>query len=62
MASEPPDKYTYVPNFLQNSESFWIQFDLCLKLSFHAEKNSKFLKMALSEKVKFKNQKFEKFS
>ena len=45
MTSEQPDKYVDCENennqnvvFLPNSESFWIKFDLCLKISFHAKK------------------------
>ena len=42
MTTEQPDKYAYCEDennqnvvFLPNSESFWIKFDLCLKISFH---------------------------
>ena len=47
MTSEHPDKYAYCENennppkkrrFSPKSESFWIEFDLCLKISFHAKK------------------------
>ena len=44
LTSEQSDKYAYCENennqnvvFLPNSESFWIKFDLCLKISFHAK-------------------------
>ena len=45
MTSEQPNKYAYRENennqnvvFLQNYEYFWIKFDLCLTISFHAKK------------------------
>ena len=45
MTSEQPDKYAYCENennqhvvFLPHSERFWIKFDLCFKISFHAKK------------------------
>ena len=45
MTSEKPDKYVNCENennqkvvFLPNSKSFWIKFNLCLKISFHAMK------------------------
>ena len=65
MTSEQPDKYAYCENennqnvvFLPNSESFWIKFDLWRFLSMQ-RKNSEFLKITISGKAKFKNQKFE---
>ena len=68
MTSEEPDKYAYCENdnqnfaFLPNAESFWITCDLCLKISLlqRRKKNSKFLKIALSGKAKFKKKKKKK--
>ena len=58
MMSELPDKYVYCEYekkknivFLPNSESFWIKFDLCLKISSMQRKNREVLKMVLSGKA-----------